>query len=338
MSDFRIDQISNQAGTAGPDIAGITTFSSTSGMLMPSGVTEYRGGRGRGLFGGGQDPANSNVIQYITISSTGNSLDFGDLTIARDKLGSCASSVRGIFGGGEPTTVRLDYVSISSPGNAFIFGDLTQARRFICGTSNSTRGIFAGGYNPGLSPLTRVSTIDVFTIASLGNAIKFGDLVQETNEPAACSSPTRSLIGGGAVPGVTNVISYITISTLGNSIDFGDRTIGVARLSACSNSIRGIFGGGTGGGSEQNVIDYVTIASIGDAIDFGDLTQSRSRLGACSSSSRGIFGGGLATPVLSNVIDFITITTTGNATDFGDLLAASSGIAACSDAHGGLGD
>jgi hypothetical protein len=37
MSEFRIDQISNQAGTAGPDIAGITTFSSTSGMLMPSG-------------------------------------------------------------------------------------------------------------------------------------------------------------------------------------------------------------------------------------------------------------------------------------------------------------
>jgi len=334
MSDFRIDQISNQAGTAGPDIAGITTFSSTSGMLMPSGVTEYRGGRGRGLFGGGQNPANSNVIQYITISSTGNSLDFGDLTIARDKLGSCASSVRGIFGGGEPTTVRLDYVSISSPGNAFIFGDLTQARRFICGTSNSTRGIFAGGYNPGLSPLTRVSTIDVFTIASLGNAIKFGDLVQETNESAACSSPTRSLIGGGAVPGVTNVISYITISTLGNAIDFGDRTIGVARLSACSNSIRGIFGGGTG---EQNVIDYVTIASIGDAIDFGDLTSARSRLGACSSSTRGVFFGGL-NPGGTNIIDYITITSTGNAIDFGDLLAATIAGAACSDAHGGLGD
>jgi hypothetical protein len=39
MSDFRIDQITNQAGTAGPNIAGITTFSSTSGLLMPSGDT-----------------------------------------------------------------------------------------------------------------------------------------------------------------------------------------------------------------------------------------------------------------------------------------------------------
>lgn len=42
MSDFRIDQITNQAGTAGPQIAGITTFSSTSGLIMPSGTTEGR--------------------------------------------------------------------------------------------------------------------------------------------------------------------------------------------------------------------------------------------------------------------------------------------------------
>ena len=42
MSDFRIDQITNQAGTAGPQIAGITTFSGSSGLLMPSGDTFRR--------------------------------------------------------------------------------------------------------------------------------------------------------------------------------------------------------------------------------------------------------------------------------------------------------
>jgi hypothetical protein len=63
MSDFRIDQITNQAGTAGPQIAGITTFSGSSGLVMPSGATEYRGGRGRGLFVGGYTP--SKQIQLI---------------------------------------------------------------------------------------------------------------------------------------------------------------------------------------------------------------------------------------------------------------------------------
>lgn len=42
MSEFRIDQITNQSGSRGPDIAGITTFSATSGMVMPSGNNAHR--------------------------------------------------------------------------------------------------------------------------------------------------------------------------------------------------------------------------------------------------------------------------------------------------------
>ena len=53
MSEFRIDQIKSQDATRGPDVAGITTFTGTSGIVMPSGDTAYRGGRGRGVFGGG---------------------------------------------------------------------------------------------------------------------------------------------------------------------------------------------------------------------------------------------------------------------------------------------
>ena len=45
MSEFRIDQIKNQACIRGPDVAGITTFTGTSGIVMPSGSTAYRGGR-----------------------------------------------------------------------------------------------------------------------------------------------------------------------------------------------------------------------------------------------------------------------------------------------------
>ena len=65
MSEFRIDQIKSQDATRGPDVAGITTFTGTSGIVMPSGDTAYRGGRGRGLFTGGYDqPAKINTIDY----------------------------------------------------------------------------------------------------------------------------------------------------------------------------------------------------------------------------------------------------------------------------------
>ena len=56
MSEFRIDQIKSQDATRGPDVAGITTFTGTSGIVMPSGDTAYRGGRGRGVFFGGNNP------------------------------------------------------------------------------------------------------------------------------------------------------------------------------------------------------------------------------------------------------------------------------------------
>ena len=34
----------------------------------------------RGLFAGGSDPSVSNVIDFVTLETTGNSTDFGDLT------------------------------------------------------------------------------------------------------------------------------------------------------------------------------------------------------------------------------------------------------------------
>ena len=74
----RIDQIKSQDATRGPDVAGITTF--TGGIVMPSGDTAYRGGRDRAVSGGGLQPGKSNSLCYFTISTTGNAVDFGDLT------------------------------------------------------------------------------------------------------------------------------------------------------------------------------------------------------------------------------------------------------------------
>ena len=58
----------------------------------------------RGVIGGGNGPstsgANFNVIQYITMASTGNAQDFGDLTDDNQRSGGMSNSIRGIFAGG----------------------------------------------------------------------------------------------------------------------------------------------------------------------------------------------------------------------------------------------
>jgi Concanavalin A-like lectin/glucanases superfamily len=289
-------------------------------------------GGARGVFGcSNAASGNVNTIDFITISSTGNASDFGDLTQARYISGACSSSTRGVFGGGVAPGVlnTIDFITISSTGNAVDFGDLTQERLGPAACSSSTRGVFGGGATP-----TFVNTIDFITISSTGNAADFGDLFQARNAPAACSSSTRGVFGGGQAPGAVNTIDFIAISSTGNATDFGDLTQARFYLSACSSSTRGVFGGGYLPGN-VNTIDFIIISSTGNATDFGDLTQVRHGLGACSSSTRGVFGGGYA-PGNVNIIDFITISSTGNASDFGDLFQARHGLSACSNGHGGL--
>ena len=87
MSEFRVDKITNRTGDTGPQICGVSTFSGTSGMAMPSGPTEYRGGRGRGVLAGGYQPAYKIDITKIEIATTGNAVDFGDLTTAGSENG-----------------------------------------------------------------------------------------------------------------------------------------------------------------------------------------------------------------------------------------------------------
>jgi hypothetical protein len=316
--------------TYGTQFSGVTKFDTQGYFVPPSGTTEQRG-RGRGVFGGGVNPAVINQIEYIEIQSQGNSIDFGDLTQSRLALSASSSSTRGIFAGGEdPARVNIiDYVSIKNTSNSLDFGDLSVKRSDVSACSSNTRSLIAGGYDaPSPSNI-----IEYITIASLGNSQTFGILSAIKWGTASCSSPIRGVFAGGHTPSAINVIEYVTISALGNAIDFGDLTQTRYSAAGCSSSTRGIFGGGLLVPTQVNTIDYITISSIGNAIDFGDLIQPRQSLAGSSSSIRGVFGGGFST---TNTIDYITISSTGNAQDFGDLTVSKHYVSACSDSHGGL--
>ena len=99
----------------------------------------------RGLFGGGYGasptPSTVNVIDYITIATTGNTTDFGDLTSTYRFLAACSSSTRGVFGGGYSASNVIQYVTIATTGNATDFGDLTVGRQSLAACSNAHGGL-----------------------------------------------------------------------------------------------------------------------------------------------------------------------------------------------------
>ena len=339
MSDFRIDKITNRTGDTGPQIAGISTFSGTSGMAMPSGTTEYRGGRGRGITGGGfVSPSSQNVMDYVEITTTGNALDFGDLTSILRNIATCASSTRGTFAGGQSpgNTNIICYTTISSQGGASDFGDLSAAMTNNNDgvLSDNTRGIILMG-----SPADVQGSLEFITIATTGDSSDFGELSLKRRHTATMASPTRGIFAAGVddvASAKIKLIDYVTIQTKGTAVKFGE-TLAMATEGSvgAGNKTRGLICGGLTPTILEN-IEYITIATEGNSIDFGDLTDSRYGSSSMSSSTRACVAGGTA-PGNSDVIDYVTIATTGNATDFGNLTVARTVPQGLSDAHGGLG-
>ena len=299
-----------------------SAYSSTDSIIISSPAVWYGG---RGVFGGGY---NSNVIDYITIQTTSDATDFGNLTTIKNGPGGCSSGSRGCFGGGSDASVNIlyaiDYITISTTGNATDFGDLTANRNSVSACSDGTIGVFGGGWNSGVT-----DTIDYITIATTSNATDFGNLTFAKHSPGGCSDSSRGVFGGGTTNAAkVNAIDYITIATTSDATDFGDLTVARFQIGSCSDATRGIFGGGELN-NNNNTIDYITIATTSNATDFGNLTVALTANSACSDGTYGVFGGGHSGGAL-NTMEYVTIQTTGNATDFGDLTVARYNSSSCS--------
>jgi len=99
----------------------------------------------RGIFFGGNNGSTYDDIEFITISTLGNTADFGNLTQNKLACGACGSRTRGIAAAGQTSpgfSNVINFITFSSTGNASDFGDTTNARDFLGGLSNQTRGLF----------------------------------------------------------------------------------------------------------------------------------------------------------------------------------------------------
>ena len=297
-------------------------------------------GGARGVFMGMSVPTGDSQISYITIPTTGNTVNFGSRTISG--IGANLSSrTRGLAAQDTaPAFVNtIDFITLSSTGDATDFGDRTIQTSRARGCSNQTRGMWAGGFGP--SPNVR-NQIDFVTIAATGNAIDFGDLTGNREAPSGnVNSPTRAIWTGGDSAGdgsYQDNIDFVTIGTTGNALDFGNLTKGRGIAAGLSSATRGLIGTGQVTPATTSAsIDLISVTSGGNAVDFGDCTIARYGRGSTTDCIRGVFAGGNG-PALTNIMDYVNIATQGNAVDFGDLHNVTARIeGGCSTAHGGLG-
>ena len=259
-------------GWTGQNVIGYVTSSSTGNSTDFGNLTQARqcngsGSNGdRGIWGGGilelSDPYTSyKTIDYVTIQTTGNAQDFGDLSQARGGGGAVGDGIYVLFGGGRERNQwgdyqrnTIDYVNVYTTGNATDFGNLSgQAANGPAGIDGETRGVFGGGTYPGDSFSNRIEYV---TIQTPSNSTDFGNLTQGRYNTGGSSNFTRGVFAGGSMqPTESNVIDYITIASTGNASDFGDM------LSFNPNNPNGKFAevsGASGSSSDEKLKDNIT--------------------------------------------------------------------------------
>tara|TARA_B100000508_G_scaffold103876_1_gene82228 strand:+ start:462 stop:1823 length:1362 start_codon:yes stop_codon:yes gene_type:complete len=260
-----------------------------------SGGRGYHGGcasETRGIIGGGWQPgAAYNNIDYFTVASEGDTVDFGNLQVQKGELDWCSSSTRGITAGGElvpfANTNTIDYIQISTIGNSLDFGDISTARRDGGMTSSPINGFLMGGLAS-----SQVDTIDLLNIASTGNGIDFGSLSGKNYpDSSVVSNGVAGFIMGGVGQGNITILTTdkFTFASGGNATVFGNLLIGRRNAAGASNLVRGLCAGG-GNPSGHNVISYITMSSAGDAQDFGDLSVIRTSFAGLSDCHGGLGG------------------------------------------------
>ena len=132
----------------------------------------------RGIYANGltsiASGTRSNVVEYVTLASTGNGTDFGDLQFNTSAGGGASNDVKFlVLPSNGSNNFTVDQFTIASTGNGTDFGDIVTTREYATAGASATRVVFAGGENTSSQP---TNVIQYFTIASAGNSTDFGDL------------------------------------------------------------------------------------------------------------------------------------------------------------------
>ena len=237
----------------------------------------------RGIFGGGYNYPTLNqylnTIDYITIDTQGDAIDFGDVTTKTMHAAVLSNSTRWVSAGGHltngpayPVSNHMCYVTIPSTGNAIDFGDMTDARWAHGSGANRTRGIYAGGSIQYIPNQGDTNNIQFITIATTGNTTDFGDLAQACHWTQGASNNVRSVFVGGYVsPTHRDLTQMVNITSTGNGVDFGDLASAGLNAGVCAAPTAGIMMGGEPG-RLTHLQKFSLNGSDARTFMFGDLT------------------------------------------------------------------
>ena len=181
------------------------------------------------VTGGHTGPTGSglvNINEKVSFTSDANSVDVGDLTVAKQLTSKSSSSTHGYdAGGGIPTsTVGIDKFPFATDTNSSNVSNLNAATTEHGGTSSGLHGYTIGGrtVSPGGTPR---SDIQKFPFSIDLNATDVGDISPSAIGPSGHASSSHGFrTGGGTFPpfNTRGQIDTFPFSSSGNATNVGD--------------------------------------------------------------------------------------------------------------------
>lgn len=211
------------------------------------------------ISGGFTSSGATNVIEYFTIATTGNGVDFGDIT-AGSADRSTAYNTTYTVTRMSSTGTQLYYINMSTPGNSTDFGNLSVSRSTPGAIGSGDIGIFAGGST---GTYSRVNTIDYISITTPGNAVDFGDMTSARAFSAGMidAAGDAYFAGGSVAFSSVTTVDKVSPSTPGNATVFGNLTFSGAYMGGASNGVKGMLAGASDFSTEYSHFQTINLTT-----------------------------------------------------------------------------
>ena len=241
----------------------------------------------KALMGGGySDPGAGsttwgvNDMDHVTVASTGDAGDFGNLAEAAGEGGHDGGSNGTLlfFHGGFATndqSIHMEQTTIASGSGGINAGDLEAKSNSQAVSNGDSKCLIMGGYIGSGGALTSVSKHSFHTS---NNATSYSGTSAGIYQAGTACATDRVVVAGGQQNdwAKINVIQYFAVASEGDSTDKGDLHDNIVKISGWSDGTTGEFGGGeedSGYGVAQNRINKITIMSGTGVTDEADLTH-----------------------------------------------------------------
>jgi len=306
------------------------TFSVYDGVNTVTSVADFSlqfvGDYDRAIFTGGTSGSGGTTpIEYMSISTGGDTVLFGSLQTQRGYHTSAGNKDRALMANGETTganvyTSDIEYVVPSTLGNGVYFGSNGPAKGALASVASDTYALFAGGGSFSGS-WTYYYDIKYVTIATTSSSTSFGSLSSLNMFLSSADNGTYGYFAGGGPNGgnFVNYIERVTISTSGSSSSFGNLSSTKGECDGGGDATYILFGGG--GMWAGRDIDQLNATSGGSATKVGELSVDKYSHASADDGITILWAGGYGSGHYSN-IEKTTIASAGNATAVGDLLTA----------------